>query len=369
MKINTFFRKLRSVSRYSLSSPRAGIPLEILLILTDECNYRCRLCSLWSGIYKDKKKSPLSLQEIKRLVDDAAALGVPTFILSGGEPLLRQDIVEIVEYTSRRIENVRLNTNASLMSGALADSLVRSGIKEVWISLDGIGDYYNTFRGVKDAYEKTTKGILELCEAKRKSGRKSPRILIDTIVSHDNVFQIPELISLIKRYDVDELTLTHTWYIPQAAVKQTEETLGMQSIYSGQFSAPLAAKHTSARLSTEAVKSIQRAAQEHGLSVFIDPLLKQSPDAVKSKCKCLSPWTNMQIFHWGDLCVCPILDKVIVGNVREKPLMELWNSPKMKEIRNHAVRGFEVCRHCILYRRTLSDHLFHPQTIQRILFS
>lgn len=74
----------------------------------------------------------------------------------------------------------------------------------------------------------------------------------------------------------------------------------------------------------------------------------------------------MQIFSWGDLCVCPIIDKVIIGNIKEKSLLELWNSKAMRKIRKYAIKGFEVCKYCILYRRTPFDHITHPQTLKRI---
>lgn len=254
MKFKTIHKKVLSVCRYLKKDTSAGIPFEILLILTDECNYKCKVCSLWSGIYKDKKKTPLTLQEIKKLVDEASQIGIPTFIISGGEPLLHPNIIEIINYTSYKIENVRLNTNASLINDKIASGIVQSNIKEIWISLDGIGNYYNKFRGVEDAFDKTTRGIRELNEAKKKYNKKTPRILIDTIVSHDNIPQLPKLISLLAKYNVDEVTLTHTWYIPPQAVKETEKLLEMDNIYSGQFSTPTAAKNTTARLKKKRYK-------------------------------------------------------------------------------------------------------------------
>lgn len=362
-----FSKKLFSAIQYLTNSTYAGIPLEIFFVLIDECNYKCKVCSLWSGIYK-KTTSNLSLKEIKSLIDSSSTIDVPTFIISGGEPFLHPEIIEIIEYASSKIKNVRVNTNASLINSEIAKAIVFSSLKEIWISLDGTKEYYNKFRGVENAFERTTQGILYLKEAKEKYSKITPRILIDTIISNENISSLQELINLLGNLKIDELSLIHTCYVPPNAIKETEKFLKMENIYSGQFTTTTGSFCTNARLQKKDEILIKKYCKENNLFVFIDPILKKPPNKVRSKVKCLFPWMNMEIFPWGDVCVCPILDKIIIGNIREKPLMEIWNSSKMQEIRKFAIKGFEVCKHCICYRRTPLDHILHPQTLRRILF-
>ncbi len=363
----SFTKKLFSALSYLTGSTYAGIPLEIFFILIDECNYRCKVCSLWSGLYKNTLPN-LSLKEIKSLIDSSAQLGIPTLIISGGEPFLHPDIIEIVEYASSKIKIVRVNTNASLISVEIAKALVFSDLKEIWISLDGTKEYYDKFRGVENAFERTTQGILNLKEAKEKYSKKFPRILIDTIVSNDNISQLPELIKLLGTFKIDELSLIHTCFIPEDAIKETEKFLKKENIYSGQFTTDAGKQCTNARLQKKDVSLIKSVCKRNNLFVFIDPILKKPLNKDRGKVKCLFPWMNMEIFPWGDVCVCPILDKIVVGNIREKTLIEIWNSLQMRNIRKLAKKGFEVCKHCICYRRTPLDHILHPQTLKRILF-
>jgi MoaA/NifB/PqqE/SkfB family radical SAM enzyme len=364
MKLSYFMNKADSAVKYFMNSQRAGIPLELFLILTDECNYRCQVCSLWRGIHKETNKIHMSLDEIKALIGEGAALGVPTLIISGGEPLLHPHFLEIAEYAVSRMENVRVNTNASLITEETAKALVGMGLHEIWASLDGIGEYSDNFRGVKDAYARTTAGIRMLSEQKKKAKSAKPRILIDTIVTEENVSSLPECMGVFRGLGADEVNLVHTCYVSPETIKETEKMLGRENIYSGQFSTPMGEKTVGARISKEQYREIRRAAR--GLGMYVDPLLLAPPGAVRSQCRCLFPWMNMTIYPGGDACACPLMDFITIGNVREKSIMEIWNGEPIKEMRRKSGKGFPVCKYCICTRRVPLDHLKHRQSLSRV---
>jgi len=359
-----FLNKLRSMAHYTLQSDRAFMPLEILLILTDQCNYKCRVCSLWQGIYQDSNKEPLALSEIKELINQCAVLGVPTFLISGGEPLLHPNFLEIIRYTSQRIPIVRLNTNASLITQEIADELVDMGLQEIWVSLDGPHEYYNRFRGVPNAYQRTVAGLEYIIEAKRKKSLPNPRVLVDTIVTPENRDLLPEFIAVLGALGVEDLNLVHTCYVPPEAVGKTEKLLALTNIYSGQFTTSTGASAVGVRLGKEQVRAIKKAADRIGL--YIDPLLTAPANQNRPPCRCLFPWMNLMLFPHGEACVCPLLDFVSIGNVRHQPIQEIWNCELMREIRRKITKGFPVCDHCICTRRTPMDHLKHRQTLSRI---
>jgi MoaA/NifB/PqqE/SkfB family radical SAM enzyme len=359
-----FINKLRSVIQYTVHSDRAFIPLEILLILTDQCNYNCQVCSLWKGIYQDPEKAPLSLEEITSLIDQCALMGVPTFLISGGEPLLHPHFLEIVEYAARRLSIVRLNTNGSLITEEIAGHLVRFGLQEIWISLDGPPEYYDRFRGVPDAYRRTVAGLQCVIEAKKRQGSSHPRILVDTIVTPTNLDMLAGFVGSLAKLGVEEINLVHTCFVPPEAVKETERILNQSNIYSGQFSTAAGAIAAGARLASEQVIEIRGAAGQVGL--YIDPLLIAPAGNNRPPCRCLFPWMNMMIFPHGDACVCPLLDFVTIGNVKNQPIREIWNSQPMRKIRRSMQYGFPLCERCICTRRTPLDHLKHRQTLKRV---
>lgn len=366
MKLYNIASKMHSVTKYLTNSTRAGIPLEVFLILTNECNYRCQVCSLWKGLYKDSDEKQMTLSEIKSLIDDGASLGVPTFLISGGEPLLHPNFLDVAEYTVKKINNVRVNTNASLITREIAGELVAMGLHELWVSLDGMGEYYNKFRGVRDAYSRTVAGIRMINEEKKKRKSKKPRILVDTIVSKDNASMLPDFIGVLHGLEVDEANFVHICYVSPESVKETEKILGRDHIYSGQFTTSAGANAVGARLSHKQVSEIHRSASK-GPSIYIDPLLLAHEGDMRSPCRCIFPWTNLMVFSGGDACVCVLLDFITIGNVKRQNIMEIWNGEIMQEMRRKAKNGYPVCKYCICTRRVPLDHLKHRQTLRRIL--
>lgn len=127
-----------------------GRPLRDLRIsVIDQCNFRCSYCMPKSVFGKDYKFLPksdlLSVAEIGRLAEVFVALGVRKFRLTGGEPLLRKELPEIIEALSKLRANngeeidIALTTNGSLLAKK-ASALQQSGLKRVTVSLDAIDD-------------------------------------------------------------------------------------------------------------------------------------------------------------------------------------------------------------------------------------
>jgi len=130
-------------------------PLRDLRVsVTDRCNFRCVYCMPKSVFNKDYKFLPraelLSFEEITRVVKAAARLGVSKIRLTGGEPLVRNDLEKLIGYIAQvdGINDISLTTNASLLTKKRADSLRNAGLKRLNISLDAIDD--ETFKRVND---------------------------------------------------------------------------------------------------------------------------------------------------------------------------------------------------------------------------
>ena len=131
------------------------------LSLTENCNLRCLYCNP-HGCTSPQKVS-MDTEEVISLVKGAAKLGVRKLRFTGGEPLLRKDIVEIIEKTSKidGIDDIGLTTNALLLE-ALAPSLKKAGLKRINISLDTLmedrylemtgGMIQKVFKGIEAAY-------------------------------------------------------------------------------------------------------------------------------------------------------------------------------------------------------------------------
>ena len=117
-----------------LTSKKVGtlprLPLEGTIDLTYRCNNDCRHCWLWLPVDAPEKKKELTFEEIRRIVDEARALGCREWSISGGEPMLREDFPEIFDYIARNSMGYTLNTNGTLITPRIARLMKRHG-KEV----------------------------------------------------------------------------------------------------------------------------------------------------------------------------------------------------------------------------------------------
>ena len=117
-----------------------GRRVEYLRIsVTDKCNLRCVYCMPAAGLPWLPRGDVLSYEEIGRVVETMAAMGLRRVRLTGGEPLVRRDLPRLVEIIANTpgIDDIALSTNAVLLAG-LAPSLRRAGVNRVNVSLDSL---------------------------------------------------------------------------------------------------------------------------------------------------------------------------------------------------------------------------------------
>ena len=129
---------------------------------TKTCNLKCMHC--YMGSDAQKYKDELTTDEAKKFIDDLADFRVPVLLFSGGEPLIRPDFFELAEYAQKAGVRPTLSTNGTLITREVAQRIKDIGVGYVGISLDGLKDVNDKFRGVEGAYEKAMKGI-ENCVA------------------------------------------------------------------------------------------------------------------------------------------------------------------------------------------------------------
>lgn len=136
-------------------------PSELKLValeITRNCNLFCAHCraSAASVPYKDE----LSTEECFHLIDDIVKVGKPILILSGGEPLMRQDVFQIAEYAMGKGLRVVLGTNGTLVTKEVATKLKEISVSRIGISLDfPVAELQDNFRGKVGAFEAAIAGI------------------------------------------------------------------------------------------------------------------------------------------------------------------------------------------------------------------
>lgn len=164
-------------------------PLYVQFAVSKNCDLKCRMCHV---VESRKHERELTLDEIKRLAETLAAIDIGVLVLTGGEPLLRKDLPQIIEAFVSRGINVRLQTNATLATDRRVEALVAAGLKEVTISLDTLDpakqDAINNSEG---SWMRIIRGISVFSRHLPLKGNISG---INIVVSKLNLKEIPSLI-------------------------------------------------------------------------------------------------------------------------------------------------------------------------------
>ncbi len=137
--------------------------------ITRTCNLKCVHC--YSDSDAKAYEGELSGDEVRRVLDDLAAFRVPAVLFSGGEPLVRPDLFELIEYARGKGLHVVLSTNGTLITPEIARRLVDLKLAYVGISLDSATpEVHDRFRGTPGAFDRTMRGFRNCVEAGQKVG-------------------------------------------------------------------------------------------------------------------------------------------------------------------------------------------------------
>lgn len=149
---------------YYLTKGKIFPPYYVLWDCSRKCNLNCTHC----GAVKEKYDQELSTEQIKDLIDQLAKIKVRFFAATGGEPLLRKDILEVMKYATNKGIKTGLATNGFFIDEKKAKEIKEAGVLSIQISLDGIEKTHNNIRGNNLSFQKAIKAIKSLQKQKLK---------------------------------------------------------------------------------------------------------------------------------------------------------------------------------------------------------
>lgn len=139
---------------------KKNIPWLIELSVTYRCQCKCIHCSVGNYLNDAGGKPELSVEEIKRILDQAAEMGIPKVDFFGGEPLMKEGIVELVEYGEKIGLYISITTNAWLLTEDLAKQLGRAGLSCINVSLDSTEEEaHDKLRGLPGLHKKVVDAV------------------------------------------------------------------------------------------------------------------------------------------------------------------------------------------------------------------
>lgn len=166
---------------------RAYAPHYVLWDCTRRCNLHCVHC----GAAKEKYSAELSNEEVKRVIDELAAMRVRFFAATGGEPLLRSDLLDVLRYACGKGLNTGFATNGFFIDEAKAAEIKDTGISSIQVSLDGLHDAHNAIRGNAQSFQNA------VCAIRLLLAEGIPVVTAATTITKMNYGQISGLRNLM----------------------------------------------------------------------------------------------------------------------------------------------------------------------------
>jgi len=283
---------------------------------TDACNSRCQLCSIWQT-----KQSPdlLSSEEIKKAFSDPLFKDLEVLLITGGEPVLRDDLFELISFIHDKYPKVRftLSTNGLLPDKVIkvVEASLKKGIGiDVGISLDGIGEHHDLMRGVKGNFEKVD-------------------YLVNQLVSLKKEFCD---LGLVLGQTLHPLTLS---YVDE--VKTYAEKHGITYLAQIYDEGPYYDNIGKSNIVSEEIAKMTEIVKKFEPSFHNEILLKILKDKiVEFDCFTLRSFFILRCN--GDVMPCLRLCDIKIGNVRESSPSEIWNS----EVAREARKTVKACKGC-----------------------
>ena len=292
--------------------------------VTRRCNLACVHCR--ASAVREIPENEFSTRESLEFLDDLARWAQPVVILTGGEPLLRDDIFAIADHGTRLGLRMVIAPNGTLVTDDSAVRLRESGIKRVSISLDGSTPAtHDRFRQVEGAFDGALRGI----ECLKRAGLD---FQINTTITQDNLEEIPRILELALRLGA---VAHHVFLLVPAGrgkeyadhsidARQYEEVLHW--LYDQRERVPI---HLKATCAPHYYRILRQRAKSEGKRVTFET---HGLDAVTRGC--LGGRSFCFVSHVGDVQPCGYLETK-AGNIRETPFHELWkNSELFRNLRN-----------------------------------
>jgi 12,18-didecarboxysiroheme deacetylase len=312
--------------------------------VTRRCNLKCVHCYAHAEdrMFADE----LTTDQGKVLIDDLAHFGVPVILFSGGEPLVRKDLPELADYAVRKGMRAVISTNGTLISAETARILKDIGLSYVGISLDGMEEINDQFRGIRGAFCSALKGIENCQQAGIKVGLRFT-------INKFNVEEIPHIFDLLEERDIPRVCFYHLVYSGRGS-KLVEDDLS----------------HEETRRAVDLIIDRTRRLHEKGKPkevLTVDNhadgpylymrLKKEDPQRAEEVLQLLkmnegnNSGRGIGCVSWdGEVHADQFWRHYSFGNVKERPFSEIWTDTseplmgKLKEKKNFVTGRCAGCR-------------------------
>jgi len=310
---------------------------------TSRCNLQCLHC--YSSSTTNLRNNELSTAQAKRLLSGLAEVNCPVVLFSGGEPLLREDLFELLAEAGRLGLRAVLSTNGTLIDAETADRIAKVGVSYVGISIDGGEEFHDKFRQIRGGFEAAVAGIENCKKAGLKTGLRFT-------ITKANADQVPAAFDIAASNSIRRICFYHLIRSGRAeelnsqtlTPEQTRQTIDTIIEQTDKFAEKglldevlTVGNHCDGpylliKMRKEKKQSFQKARQL---------LLANGGNRIGEKIVCIS-WD-------GSVYPDQFWRNYSVGNVKDKSFKAIWknsNEPVLKKLRNKSQFAAERCLGC-----------------------
>ncbi len=305
-----------------LSSDASRRPSLVSWNITRQCNLTCAHC------YRDAREEAdpqeLNTEEGLRLIEEIARVGFRVLVLSGGEPLMRADLLQLVEKARALGLRPVLGTNGTLMTPEAARDLRAAGLARAGISLDSTdSEYHNELRGSPTAWERAIAGMKACLEV-------GLPFQVNTTVTRQNEAQLLHITDFAR--DLGALGHHVFFLVPTGRgldiAEQVVEARRCEQLLEALMNKQ---RETDIEIKPTCAPQFVRIAERLGVET-------------RFRSGCLAGRTYCVITPTGEVQPCPYLP-LRVGHVREQSFVDIWeNASVLRDLRDEPLQG--ACGRC-----------------------
>jgi radical SAM protein with 4Fe4S-binding SPASM domain len=320
------------------------LPKVLYIETTNRCNLRCKGCILYRGNWEPDRD--MSLQDLVMITDQLPALERAT--LHGvGEPLLNKELCRMIAHLKKRNVFVLFNSNGILLDEERQNAIIDTGLDELRISLDAASpEGYQIIRN-SDKFHRIIQNLRTFLKLQKKRRTVTPRLSMWFLGTKENIAELPGLLRLAAEIGIEEIHLQRLVYFQDHdgyGVARREKTLrdSNDEILDLIHNSRLLAAQLGIRFNAS------------GLGNPLESVQMDST-ATLPWSKCYRPHTLMYITANGNVlpcCISPFstvdYSSIILGNVFEASLEEIWSGPKYADFRERLQTETppKCCRGC-----------------------
>lgn len=307
---------------------------------TLRCNAFCKHCGSRAG-GNQKCEDELTTEEIKKVFQDIADKydAKKVFInVTGGEPLLRKDLFEVMEYAHSLGFYWGMTSNGILINDGIIEKMKNTGMIAISISIDGLEKSHDEFRQVKGSYAKITENVKKL-----KAAKFLNNLQITTVVNKSNIHELPELYKEIESLQINSWRILNMEPIGRTADNQNLLLDDNQYVEILDF---IKEKRKKSKFDVT-----------YGCAHFLG--MKYEKEVRSHMFFCIAGFTTASILYNGDIYVCPSVERrkeLIQGNIRKDNFVDVWEN-KFQWFRNLDKLKCEKCENCKNWKYCLGGSL------------